>query len=106
MPRRTRPVLAGVPLHIIQRGNNRQRCFLTDVDYLVYLDMLRMAASASGCRIPAYVLMTNHVHLRASPDHAASPAAMMKALGERYVRYVNRRYSRSGTLWEGRFRSC
>jgi putative transposase len=105
MPRRARPVLANVPLHIIQRGNNRQPCFFTDADYLVYLDMLRIAAAAAGCHVHAYVLMTNHVHLLASPDHARSAAAMMKALGERYVPYVNRRYGRSGTLWEGRFRS-
>lgn len=105
MPRRARPVLANVPLHIIQRGNNRQPCFFTDADYLVYLDMLRIAATAAGCQVHAYVLMTNHVHLLASPDQAHSAAAMMKGLGERYVRYVNRRYSRSGTLWEGRFRS-
>ncbi len=105
MPRRACPVLANVPLHIIQRGNNRQPCFFTEVDYLVYLDMLRIAAQAADCQVHAYVLMTNHVHLLASPAHARSAAAMMKGLGERYVPYVNRRYSRSGTLWEGRFRS-
>jgi putative transposase len=105
MPRHARPVLADIPLHLIQRGNNRHDCFFTETDYLVYLDMLRNSAVQSGCRIHAYVLMTNHVHLLISPDDRGSPAALMKLLGQRYVQYVNRRYARTGTLWEGRFRS-
>lgn len=106
MPRRPRLTIPDVPLHIIQRGNNRLPCFFTEADYLVYLDMLRLAAQQAGCRVHAYVLMTNHVHLLVSPQSGSSPAIMMKMLGERYVPYVNRHRSRSGTLWEGRFRSC
>ncbi|PWF45112.1 transposase [Massilia glaciei] len=105
MARRARLVLADVPLHIIQRGNNRHRCFAVDSDYLVYLDLLATCASESGCAIHAYVLMTNHVHLLASPSDKTSPARMMKAVGERYVQYFNRRHTRTGTLWDGRFRS-
>ncbi len=73
---------------------------------MVYLDMLRRSADKAGCQVHAYVLMSNHVHILASPLHAGAPGAMMKALGERYVPYVNQRYKRSGTLWEGRFKSC
>ncbi|MDP2132084.1 MAG: transposase [Sulfuritalea sp.] len=106
MPRRARLSLPGVPLHLIQRGNNRQGCFFADEDYRFYLDWLGEYAGKFGCHIHAYVLMTNHVHLLVSADHAAAPGTLMKALGQRYVQYVNRVYRRSGTLWEGRFRSC
>jgi len=106
MPRRARLALPGVPLHLIQRGNNRQACFFTDEDYRFYLEWLAEHAGKIGCRIHAYALMTNHVHLLVSADRAEAPGAFMKALGQRYVQYVNRVYRRSGTLWEGRFRSC
>ncbi len=106
MARRARLVIPGVPLHIIQRGNNRQACFLGDRDYLVYLKMLHACALAASCSIHAYVLMTNHVHLLITPENSNSPGKLMKALGQRYVQYVNRRYRRTGSLWEGRFRSC
>ncbi|HMN28720.1 MAG TPA: transposase, partial [Caldilineaceae bacterium] len=106
MPRRARLVLPNIPLHIIQRGNNRQACFFADEDYSVYLDWLAEHASKTGCQVHAYVLMTNHVHLLISADEVEAPGLLMKALGQRYVQYVNRTYRRSGTLWEGRFRSC
>ncbi|MDZ4255356.1 MAG: transposase [Sulfuritalea sp.] len=106
MPRRARLALPGVPLHLIQRGNNRQACFFADEDYRFYLEWLADYAGKTGCRVHAFVLMTNHVHLLVSADTAASPGALIKALGQRYVQYVNRVYRRSGTLWEGRFRSC
>ncbi|SCY32454.1 putative transposase [Nitrosospira sp. Nl5] len=106
MPRRARLVLPNVPLHIIQRGNNRQPCFFADEDYSVYLDWMAAYAGKTGCRVHAYVLMTNHVHLLMSADSVEAPGSLMKALGQRYVQYVNRTYRRSGTLWEGRFRSC
>lgn len=106
MPRRTRLALPGVPLHLIQRGNNRQAYFFADEDYRIYLDWLGQYAEKAGCHIHAYVLMTNHVHLLISAARTESPGLMMKALGQRYVQYVNRVYQRSGTLWEGRYRSC
>jgi putative transposase len=95
-----------VPVHIIQRGNNRQPCFFADEDYRRYLDWLAEYAIKTRCRIHAYVLMTNHVHLLISAEQADAGGALMKLLGQRYVQYVNRVYQRSGTLWEGRFRSC
>ncbi len=106
MPRRSRLVLPGVPLHLIQRGNNRQVCFVADEDFAIYLNWLHQYADETGCRLHAYALMTNHVHLLISADRAQAPGALMKALGQRYVQYFNRTYRRSGTLWEGRYRSC
>ncbi|GAO34633.1 transposase [Sulfuricella sp. T08] len=106
MPRRARLALPNIPLHLIQRGNNRQACFFSDEDYRFYLDWLAEHAGKTGCQVHAYVLMTNHVHLLLSAETAQAAGALMKALGQRYVQYVNRTYRRSGTLWEGRFRSC
>ena len=106
MPRRPRVIMAGVPVQLIQRGNNRQACFYTDEDYQFYLDWLKKYAFETGCAVHAYVLMTNHVHLLLTPSKDSSPGALMKRLGQRYVQYINRTYQRSGTLWEGRFRSC
>jgi putative transposase len=106
MPRHPRPVIPEVPLHITQRGNNRQICFFGRADFMVYLQLLGVAARQAACQVHAYVLMTNHIHLLLTPNDERGPAVLMKSLGERYVRYVNRRYSRTGTLWEGRYRSC
>lgn len=106
MPRRARLAVPGVPWHIIQRGNNRSACFYADEDYHRYLDTLKEQAEKYGCVIHAYVLMTNHVHILLTPEHEDSASLLMKHLGQRYVQYVNRTYKRSGTLWEGRFRSC
>ncbi|MDD2468612.1 MAG: transposase [Desulfobulbus sp.] len=91
---------------MIQRGNNRHPCFYTDEDYIFYLEWLHEYSRESGCAIHAYVLMTNHVHLLLTPKQATGIGLLMKRLGQRYVQYVNRSYQRSGTLWEGRFRSC
>jgi putative transposase len=106
VPRRARLAVPGIPWHIIQRGNNRSACFYADEDYRYYLETLGDQAQTHGCAIHAYVLMTNHVHLLLTPDRKDSAASLMKQLGQRYVQYVNRTYRRSGTLWEGRFKSC
>ncbi|MBJ7312371.1 transposase [Rugamonas sp. CCM 8940] len=106
MPRHARLVLPEVPLHIIQRGNNRQPCFFADEDYLTYLGWLNEQARQIGCRVHAYVLMTNHVHLLLTAADVGAPAALMKILGQRYVQYINWRYRRSGSLWEGRYKAA
>jgi putative transposase len=106
MPRRPRVTLPGVPLHIIQRGNNREACFYADQDYHAYLAWLDEYARKSLCAVHAYVLMTNHVHLLITPRTADGAGTLMKRLGQRYVQYVNRTYRRTGTLWEGRYKSC
>jgi putative transposase len=97
--------MPGVPLHIIQRGNNRQSCFFADEDYGFYLEWLKDYSQKTDCSIHAYALMTNHVHLLLTPQKVESAGNLMKLLGQRYVQYINRTYKRSGTLWEGRFRS-
>ena len=93
-------------MHIIQRGVNRVACFRTDADYLVYLSHLRQLSVRHDCAVHAYCLMTNHVHLLVTPGTAESCTALMRDLGRHYVPYFNRRHERTGTLWEGRFRSC
>ncbi len=73
MPRRPRIVLAGVPLHLIQRGNNRQACFFADDDYRVYLGWLKKYARKVSSTVHAYVLMINHVHLLVTPKSRPEP---------------------------------
>jgi putative transposase len=106
MPRRARLTVSGVPWHIVQRGNNRCACFYAPADYEYYLSTLGEQAQKYGCAVHAYVMMTNHVHLLCTPQRDDSVAQLMKNLGQRYVQYVNRTHRRSGTLWEGRYRSC
>jgi len=105
MPRFTRLNLPNIPQHIIQRGNNRQPCFHVNQDFAVYLDKLREYSLEFKVAIHSYVLMTNHVHLLATPEIADGVSKMMQALGRYYVRYFNKHHRRSGTLWEGRFKT-
>ena len=106
MPRRARVTLANVPHQIIQRGHNRSACFYAVEDYLLYIEWLCEYAHQFDCYVHAYVLMTNHVHLLISPTTSDGLANLVKNLGQRYVQYINRTYRRSGTLWEGRYKSC
>jgi putative transposase len=106
MPRALRIDLPHVPQHVVQRGNDRQPCFFQPIDRLRYLDDLREISCRAGCAVHAYVLMTNHVHLLVTPMAPGQVGHVMQALGRRYVRYVNDRYRRTGTLWEGRYKSC
>lgn len=105
MARSLRLAMAGVPLHVIQRGNNRSPCFRCPADYERYLRYLADAALRYGCAVHAYVLMPNHVHLLLTPSTADATSRVMQQLGRRYVREFNAAYGRTGTLWEGRFRS-
>lgn len=97
--------LPEIPQHIVQRGNDRQPCFAAEEDYLAYLSDLADAANQCGCAIHAYALMTNHVHLLATGAERGAVSHMMQRLGRRYVASFNARYRRTGTLWEGRFKS-
>ena len=105
MPRHARLRISGHPLHIIQRGVNRAACFAGDSDRTLYLALLEELAGHHACAIHAYVLMTNHVHLLLSADRVDGPSTLMKHLGQRYVQHFNRKHGRTGSLWEGRFRS-
>jgi putative transposase len=105
LARQPRLSVPGYPLHIIQRGNNRQDVFVDGEDRRIWLDLLHESAVAEQVAIHAYVLMSNHVHLLVTPQTPDGPSRMMQALGRLYVRGFNRRHARSGTLWEGRYRS-
>jgi len=105
MARLPRSKAAGYPHHVIQRGNNRQAIFADDADYERYLRLLSEITTAHRIAVHAYVLMTNHVHLLVTPDEDEGLSGFMQALGRRYVRWFNDRHHRTGTLWEGRFRS-
>ena len=105
MPRPKRLNLAGIPQHITQRGNNRQACFFAEFDYHLYLDLLAEACKKHQCNVHAYVLMTNHVHLLITPEIPTGVSLVIRDLGRDYVRQVNKIYKRTGTMWEGRFKS-
>jgi len=106
MPRLPRCCPPAIPQHIIQRGNNRQPCFAGKPDFSFYLNCMNEAARSCCVDIHAWVLMSNHVHILATPHLSDGISRMMQGIGRRYVLYFNKRYRRSGTLWEGRFRSC
>lgn len=97
---------AGYPVHVIQRGNNRQVCFSSDRDMAAYANWLKEASEHYGLAIHAWVFMTNHVHLLATPSTDTAVSRSMQYLGRYYVRYFNANYRRTGTLFEGRFKSC
>ncbi|MGE0498444.1 MAG: transposase [Ramlibacter sp.] len=105
MARLPRLTVPGFPHHIIQRGNNRQPIVATAADHDMLLSLLAENAHRHGVAVHAYVLMTNHFHLLATPEAADSIPRMMQAVGRRYVRYFNTAQARTGTLWEGRYRS-
>ncbi len=101
MPRKPRFFL----VHVVQRGNNRQAVFFDDSDYRTYLRWIREGCERYGCEIHAYVLMTNHVHLLATPQATDSISRMLQYVGRRYVPCINHAYGRTETLWEGRFKA-
>jgi REP-associated tyrosine transposase len=105
MPRPPRLYLPGLPQHVTQRGNNRQACFYADEDYHRYLELLGRACQTHDCSLHAWVLMTNHVHPLLTPGQADSIPLVIRDVGRDYVRIINRTYRRTGTLWEGRYKS-
>lgn len=105
MARLPRYGLAGQPQHVIQRGNNRNPIFLAPGDYEFFLECLKDGCARFGCSVHAYVLMTNHVHLLATPETADGISGLMQSIGRRYVPHFNYTYQRTGTLWEGRYKA-
>ena len=97
MPRKPRFFLPDIPVHIVQRGHSREPVFFEDGDYRAYLDWLSEAAERFDCAIHAYVLMTNHIHILATPRKSDSVSRMMQYVGRRYVPYINYTYGTSGT---------
>jgi putative transposase len=105
MARPPRLNLPNIPQHVTQHGNNRQACFFEEQDYAVYLDNLKKYSQKYRVSIHSFVLMTNHVHLLLMPETAGGVSQLFQALGRYYVRYINQTYNRTGTLWEGRYKS-
>jgi len=102
MPRRPRMYISGLPYHVVQRGNNREACFYETEDYQYYLDLLEQLLTRYGVQLHAYVLMTNHVHFLMTPDDKDSISNLTRVVGSRFAQYMNKKYQRTGTLWEGR----
>ncbi|MFH1824822.1 MAG: transposase [Candidatus Firestonebacteria bacterium] len=105
MPRQSRIVVPGYPHHIILRGNNRNVIFYSDEDRCFFIRCLKESKEKTGSKIYAYCLMTNHVHLLVEPLTESGLGNVIQSLGRRYVQYINWKYKRTGTLWEGRFKS-
>jgi putative transposase len=99
-------MLPGVAVHAIQRGNNRVDCFFAEEDRAFYLFHLRRLLPRARCRLHAYCLMTNHVHLLLTPETQSACALLMKGIGQLHAQYINKTYGHRGYLWEGRFKSC
>jgi putative transposase len=97
--------IPGLPYHVVQRGNNREACFIELGDYRYYLELWQEVSRRYGLAVHAYCLMTNHIHFLVTPSSEASLSKVMKVVGSRYAQYINRKYQRTGTLWEGRHRS-
>jgi putative transposase len=106
MPRHARIIVPGAAVHVMQRGNNRADCFFAEQDRAFYLFHLARLLPRAQCSLHAYCLMTNHVHLLVTARDADSCAKLMKHLGQLYTQYVNRTYRRTGSLWDGRYKSC
>jgi len=105
MARQARTIIPGQAMHVMVRGNNREIVFFNDADRRIYLDWLREAAKQFGVAVHAFAVMPNHVHFLATPQNANSLAKTMQSLGRRYAQYFNQQHQRSGTIWEGRYRS-
>ena len=98
-------MVSGIAVHAIQRGNNQAECFFDQDDRAFYLFHLARLLPRAQCQLHAYCLMSNHVHLLLSPARAEGCGVLMKSIGQLYTQYINRRYNRSGHLWQARFRS-
>jgi putative transposase len=105
MSRRCRAFLPGCPVHITQRGNNRQTVFTCEADFRYLWRCLKEAVDEHRLAVNAYVFMTNHVHLLVTPQVPGAISKVMHSATRRYAGYFNTRYGRTGTLWEGRYRA-
>ena len=106
MPRIARVVAVGFPHHIIQRGNNRQKVFFAQANREKYLDLLKEYSQRWSASILAYCLMDNHIHLLIRPQNQESLAKLMQGVTLSYTKYRNKRYNKTGRLWESRYYSC
>ena len=106
MARLPRIVVPGQPLHIMHRGNNRQNIFESDEDMFRIRDDIAVSLKKADCSLHAYVIMTNHLHFLLTPNNEKALASFMQSVANRYVRFFNADRKRTGTIWEGRFKSC
>ena len=105
MPRKPRFYLPSVPVHLVQRGHCKNPIFFDQKDYVTYLHWLKEASIKYEIAVHAFVLMTNHVHLLVTPNQGPEVSLFMQFIGRRYVPYINHKYERSGSLWEGRYKA-
>ncbi len=105
MPRRARMYIPGLPYHVVQRGSNREACFIEPENYQFYLELWQQLSQRYGVDVHAYCLMTNHIHFLATPSRESSLSDTLKVVGSRYAYYINKKYQRTGTLWEGRHKA-
>jgi len=105
MPRRARMYLPDLPYHIVQRGNNREVCFVEPENYQYYLELWKECSNRYGVAIHAYCLMTNHIHFLVTPEEKDSISRATRVVGSRYAYYFNKKYRRTGTVWEGRHKA-
>lgn len=106
MPRVARGIIADIPYHIIHRGNNRQKIFFCEDDYKYFLSLIEEARSKYSCRLYSYVLMPNHIHfLLESSKNPENLAKYIKLIAQKYTQHINKVHKRTGTLWEGRYKS-
>lgn len=105
MPRRARVYIPGLPYHVVQRGNNREACFIEPENYQFYLELWQELSTRYGVAVHAYCLMTNHIHFLVTPSTKTALSNTMKVVGSRYAQYINKTYRRTGTLWECRHRA-
>lgn len=105
MPRRARMYFPDLPYHVVQRGNNREACFVEPENYQFYLVLWEELSRRYSLVVHACCLMTNHVHFLVTPEHDTAISSTMKVAGSRFAQYMNKKYHRTGTLWEGRHRS-
>ena len=106
MARLPRIVIPNQPLHIMHRGNNRQNIFELEEDMVRIKEDIAHSLSKSDCSLHAYVIMTNHLHLLITPKDKEQLSKFMQSMANRYVRYYNANHRQTGTIWEGRFKSC
>jgi putative transposase len=105
MARHPRLALPGYPHHVIQRGNNRQPIVLDEADRKMLYSLWLEESQRHKVAVNAYVLLDNHFHLLLTPPSEEAMSLMMQSVGRSYVRYFNKRHNRTGTLWEGRYKS-
>ncbi len=105
MARQPRLALPGYPHHVIQRGNNRQPIVLDETDRKMLYSLWLEESLRHKVAVNAYVLLDNHFHMLLTPPSDEAMSLMMQSVGRTYVRYFNKRHDRSGTLWEGRYKS-